>query len=115
MLGDLGNLFIQAVAVPGIWDTQCGFKAFTQEAAEQIFFVARVDRWAFDIEALALAQHFRYRIGLVPAYWIDEEGTHVRSLDYITTLLETVRIRWNLFSGSYGRRSSVAHKADVAG
>ncbi len=101
LLGNTGNLFIQLVAVPGIWDTQCGFKAFTAEAAEQIFSVARIDGWGFDIEALALARQFGYRIAVIPARWIDHAETHVRTWNYVTTLLETIRVRWNLWSGAY--------------
>lgn len=102
-LGNAANLFIQLMAVPGIWDTQCGFKAFTAAAAERIFGVATVDGWAFDIEALALARRYRCRIGIVPAYWVNNEGSHVRSLDYVRTLLETLKIRWNLLTGRYPR------------
>ncbi len=100
-LGNAGNLFIQFVAVPGIWDTQCGFKAFTAEAAEQIFRVARIDGWGFDIEALALARHFGFRIAVIAAHWIDNAETHVRIWNYLTTLLETVHVRWNLMAGAY--------------
>ncbi len=100
-LGNSGNLFIQIVAVPGIWDTQCGFKAFTAEAAKQIFSVARIDGWGFDIEALALARRLGYRIAIVPARWIDHAETHVKSWNYLTTLLETIHVRWNLITGVY--------------
>lgn len=100
-LGNAGNLFIQVVAVPGIWDTQCGFKAFTAEAAEKIFNVARIDGWGFDIEALALARQFGYRIGIIGARWIDHAETHVRTWNYVTTLLETLHVRWYLMSGAY--------------
>ena len=93
LLGNLGNLFIQIVAVPGIWDTQCGFKAFTAESATAIFPHTTIDRWAFDIEALALARRFDYNIGIVPAHWIDAEGTHVKTSDYIDTIWQTVKIR----------------------
>lgn len=100
-LGNAGNLFIQFVAVPGIWDTQCGFKAFTADAAEQIFGVARIDGWGFDIEALALARENGYRIAIIAARWIDHAETHVRTWNYLTTLLETIHVRWNLISGAY--------------
>lgn len=100
-LGNAGNLFIQFVAVPGIWDTQCGFKAFTAEAAERIFSVARIDGWGFDIEALALARQLGYRIAIIGAHWIDHAETHVRTWNYVTTLLETLHVRWNLMSGAY--------------
>lgn len=100
-LGNTGNLFIQFFAVPGIWDTQCGFKAFTADAAEKIFGVAKIDGWGFDIEALALARHFGYRIAVIAARWIDHAETHVRTWNYVTTLLETIQVRWNLISGTY--------------
>jgi len=55
-IGRLGNRIVQIAAVPGIWDTQCGFKAFRAEAAERIFAQTTIERWGFDIEVLALAQ-----------------------------------------------------------
>lgn len=106
ILGNLGNLFIQAVAVPGIWDTQCGFKAFTQEAAEQIFPVTRIDRWGFDTEVLALARHFNYSTNIVAAYWIDAEGTHIKFTDYFQTIWEPIKIRYNLITGVYERQNN---------
>ena len=105
LLGNAGNLFIQLVAVPGIWDTQCGFKAFTAPAAEEVFGAAQIDGWAFDIEALALARRFGYDIAVVPARWVDDADTHVRPWDYIATLVETVKIRWNLLMGNYNHET----------
>jgi dolichyl-phosphate beta-glucosyltransferase len=100
-LGNTANLLIQVVAVPGIWDTQCGFKAFTAPAAAHIFSLAQIDRWGFDIEALALGRRFGYEIGVVGAYWVNREGTHVRPVDYFKTLGDTFRTRWNLMTGVY--------------
>lgn len=103
LLGNLGNLLIQIIAVRGIWDTQCGFKAFTAEAAEQIFSVARINGWGFDIEALALARRFGHRVEVIPAHWVDDADTHVRIWNYFDTLLETLKVRWNLLTGAYTR------------
>ncbi len=103
LLGDLGNLFIQIVAVRGIWDTQCGFKAFRKGAAQKIFSVAKIDRWGFDIEALALARKFGFRMSVVPAHWINDEASHVKLSGYIGVLVETVKIRWWLIRGAYDR------------
>lgn len=100
-LGNLGNLFIQIVAVPGIWDTQCGFKAFRAAAAEKIFTISRIERWGFDMEALALARRFGYKIEVVGANWVDEPNTHVTKLDYIRSLTEAVKVRWHLLTGGY--------------
>lgn len=102
LMGDLGNLFIQVMAVPGIWDTQCGFKAFSAESAEQIFSVAHINRWGFDIEALALARRNGRRIKVVPANWVDDADTHVSLRNYLDTFWETIKVRWYLSTGKYG-------------
>ena len=103
-LGNLGNLLIQILVVPGIWDTRCGFKAFTATAAEQVFSVARMDGWSIDDEALALARRFGHNIAVIGADWIDAEGTHVSRLDYFKNIWEAVHIRWNLMTGVYNSR-----------
>lgn len=101
-LGNAGNLVIQVLAVPGIWDTQCGFKAFTETAAGKIFTTAQIERWAFDMETLAIAQRNRYKIGIVPAYWVNDEDTHVTSWNYVESLWEAVKLRVRLLRGVYG-------------
>ncbi|MBI2454365.1 MAG: glycosyltransferase family 2 protein [Parcubacteria group bacterium] len=101
LLGDLGNLFIQFLVVPGIWDTQNGFKGFTAEAAQKIFSKAVINRWAFDVEALGLARKFGYKIGLIPVYWENDTQSHVKLSGYINALWETVKIWWGLRTGKY--------------
>ena len=100
-IGRLGNRIVQIAAVPGIWDTQCGFKAFRAEAAERIFSQTTVDRWGFDIEVLALAQRLKYKIGIVPALWLNDDRSHVRMLDYLHVLGDTFTVRRNLQTGKY--------------
>lgn len=100
-LGNLGNLFIQLVAVPGIWDTQNGFKGFTAKAAEDIFSRAKINRFAFDIEVLALGRKLGYRIGIIPIIWRNDPKSHVKFSSYFQVLWETVRIRLNLLLGKY--------------
>lgn len=101
MLRGAGNLFIQTVAVPGVWDTQCGFKAFSKLLAEQIFPVCKIDGWGFDVETLALARHLNSRIGIVPARWSNRPGTHLRPAHYFDVLCETIKVRWSLTTGVY--------------
>lgn len=101
LLGKLGNLFVQLVAVRGIWDTQCGFKAFRDRAAEKIFCQTIIDGWGFDVEALALARALNYRIGIVPACWINAPRSHVKFSGYLEVLWETVKVRQNLTSRKY--------------
>lgn len=103
MLGNLGNLYVQIIAVRGVWDTQCGFKAFTAGAAERIFKVSRIDRWGFDIEALALARMFGYRIGIVPAHWVNDPRSHVKLSSYISVLWETTKVGYWVRFGKYSK------------
>lgn len=102
--GKIGNFIIQLLVLPGIWDTQCGFKAFTEEAALKIFPIAKIDRWGFDIEALALAKYFGFSIKELPVHWINDIFSHVKASAYLQVLVETLKIRWWLwnFDKSYG-------------
>ena len=100
-IGRLGNRIVQIAAVPGIWDTQCGFKAFRAEAAERIFSQTTLDRWGFDIEVLALAQRLKYKIGIVPARWLNDDRSHVRMSDYLHVLGDTFTVRRNFLTGKY--------------
>ena len=106
-LGNAGNLLIQALVVPGIWDTRCGFKAFTSQAATKVFSVAQMNGWSYDDEALALARRFGYEIKIIPADWQDAAGTHVTKLDYLKNVWEAVHIRWNLLTGVYARQEKL--------
>jgi dolichyl-phosphate beta-glucosyltransferase len=108
MLGNFGNIFIQAVAVPGIWDTQCGFKAFTEQATRKVFPLAQIDRYGFDIEILALARRSDLKIGIVPAFWIDDAETHLKLADYLATFFEVVKVRWKLIRGGYENHDNLS-------
>ncbi|MBL7155397.1 MAG: glycosyltransferase family 2 protein [Candidatus Portnoybacteria bacterium] len=100
-LGNMGNLLIQLLAVPGIWDTQCGFKVFRADVAENIFKRCKMDRWALDIEALALARKFKYKIGIIPVYWVNNPESRVGIKGYFITFRELFKIKWNLIRGKY--------------
>jgi glycosyltransferase involved in cell wall biosynthesis len=99
--GRVGNLIVQLLAVPGIWDTQCGFKAFRADVAERIFSDTKIEGWGFDIEVLALARAFNYKIGIIPAHWVNDARSHVRWFDYLRVLGDTLRVRANLRARKY--------------
>lgn len=103
LFGIMGNLFIQLVAVPGIGDTQRGFKIVNAEVADKVFPKMIIDRWGFDIEMLALARKFGYKIKEFPITWKNDPNTssHPRLSAYFQVLTETVKIRWNLMTGRY--------------
>ena len=101
-LGNIGNLLIQIVAVPGIWDTQCGFKCFASQAAEDIFKRAKIDRWGFDIEMLALAKKLKHKIGIIGINWKNDPNSTVKLSGYLKTFGELFKIKWNLITKKYG-------------
>ena len=101
LLGKISNLLIQIVAVPGIWDTQCGFKLLNRRAAESVFSRARIDRWGFDIELLALGRKLGFRIKEVPIVWVNDAASHVTMAGYLNTFRELAKVRINLMTGKY--------------
>ncbi|MBU2219664.1 hypothetical protein KJ665_00790, partial [Patescibacteria group bacterium] len=101
LLGNMGNILIQVFAVWGIWDTQCGFKAFSAEAAKAVFSKSKIDRWGFDIEALALARKLKYKIEVVPVYWINDPHSKVSLKGYLMTFKELFQVWWWLVRDVY--------------
>ena len=99
--GKLGNIFIQLLLLPGLPDTQCGFKAFTADATERIFKLSKIDGWAFDVEILALAKKMNYRIKEIPVRWVNDIHSHVRASTYLKFFGETIKIRWWLWNKKY--------------
>jgi glycosyltransferase involved in cell wall biosynthesis len=100
----LANRVIQRSLVPGVRDTQCGFKAFTAEAALDLFRVARIDGWAFDLEVLALAKRRDFTIAEVGVEWKDDNRSRVSPVkDMINVCKEALTIRRNLKAGVYNQ------------
>jgi dolichyl-phosphate beta-glucosyltransferase len=98
----LANSLVQRSLVPGVRDTQCGFKAFTAEAARDLFRLGRIDGWAFDLEILALARRAGYGIAEVGVEWTDDRRSRVNPLtDMWKVVREAMTIRKNLRHGVY--------------
>lgn len=104
IFGRLANLLIQIILLPGIRDTQCGFKAFRREAALRIFKKQKIVAWGFDIEVLALARHLGYKIKEAPIVWYNAPESKVSFLNYFSTFWELLRIRWNLYKERYNEK-----------
>lgn len=105
--GRIGNRIIQWLAVPGIGDTQCGFKCFSEEAADRIFRSARIDRWGFDVEALALARKFGFTIREIPVVWVNDLRSRVSANAYISTLGDVIRVWWWIKKGRYSEERPI--------
>lgn len=76
-------------------DTQCGFKLFDGETARELFRQARIDRFAYDVEILALAKKRGYRVAEVPIKWLNDPKSKVRPVrDSLQMLVDLIRIRF---------------------
>lgn len=92
-LGRLANRLIQRFVLPGIQDTQRGFKVFTGEASDAVFRRCTSNGWAFDVEALALAQGLGYHVLEVPVNWEHRDDSRVTPGAYVWTLFDLARIK----------------------
>jgi dolichyl-phosphate beta-glucosyltransferase len=93
-MGKLFNRFVRILLVGGIRDTQCGFKLFSREAAQGIFTRARIDRFAYDVEALVLARRLGYAIAEVPVLWFNSPDSKVSLMSGAQAYLDLLRIRF---------------------
>jgi dolichyl-phosphate beta-glucosyltransferase len=95
LLGKTGNLLVRFLAVPGIRDTQCGFKLFRGDVARDLFRRARIDGFAYDMEILYLAQQRGLAIAEVPVLWFNSPDSRVSLFrDALPTLWDLLRLRW---------------------
>ena len=86
-------------------DTQCGFKAFTREAARTVFQLQSIERWGFDPEILFIAIKRGYRIKEVAVSWAHDERSRMSYLrDGIQMLQEIAIIRWKSLTGQYTKK-----------
>ena len=95
VMGRLFNLFVSCLAVPGLADTQCGFKCFRGETAEDLFPRLTIDGFAFDVELLHLARKLGRSFSEVGIDWYYRPQSKVRPLqDSLTMTLDLIKIRW---------------------
>jgi len=110
LFGRIFNLLLRLTLGLPFKDTQCGFKAFTQPAAQAIFPLQRIERWGFDPEILFLARKFGFKVQEIPVLWGHSGGTRIHPLrDGSRMFLETLHVRWNDWTGKY--RSTAAGQA----
>ena len=101
LLSRMSNLLIQFLAVPGIKDTQLGFKAFTSKAAKDIFPLVTIIRWGFDMEVLTVARAKGYKIKEVGVSWTEHGGGHVPLKAYVESLVDLFKIKLRSMAGRY--------------
>jgi dolichyl-phosphate beta-glucosyltransferase len=102
VMGRVFNRLVQAVAVPGIRDTQCGFKAFRRMAALDLFGQQTVTGWGFDVELLFLARRYGYIVEELGIDWYFDADTRVRpGIDTLQMLREVATVRLRSLRGRY--------------
>jgi hypothetical protein len=86
-------------------DTQCGLKAFTKKAAQEVFSRQKIERWGFDPEVLFIARKCKYKIAEIPVTWAHDDRSKINPiLDGIKMFGEVLKIRWNSLTGKYSAR-----------
>ena len=102
VLGRAFNLALKVVLGLSFKDTQCGFKAFKQQAARDIFGRQVIRRWGFDPEILFLARQLGYKTKEIPVAWAHDERSKINPIiDGMSMLLDMFRVRWNSVLGKY--------------
>lgn len=102
--GRVINRIIQWLALPGLQDTQCGFKCFRAAVAEDLFRRLTLSGWSFDVEVLFLARRAGYRIVEVPITWYYNPQSKLNLVrDTLQMILDVLRVRSNAWRGVYDR------------
>jgi len=95
MMGRVYNRIVQLLVLPGLHDTQCGFKVFTGEAAVACFTPLHTPRFGFDAEVLLRARRNGWTVTEVPVRWSHMEDSRVSALrDSVVVLLDLIRLRF---------------------
>jgi dolichyl-phosphate beta-glucosyltransferase len=106
LMGRVFNLIVRVLAIPGIQDTQCGFKVFRRQVARDVFALQTIDGWGFDVEVLFIALKHGYKLIEMPITWYYKPQTKISPLrDSINMVLEVMRVRWNGWRGKYDRKN----------
>lgn len=100
--GRVFNFIVRVMALPGLQDTQCGFKCFRAEVAEKVFPLQTMAGWAFDVEVLFIARRKGYRIVDIPIPWYFNADSRVRLIrDSFRMFFDLLTIRLNAIRGKY--------------
>jgi dolichyl-phosphate beta-glucosyltransferase len=104
LMGRVFNAIVRLFAVPDLQDTQCGFKMFRAEVAENLFPLQTMNGWSFDVEILYAARHWGYTIVEVPIHWYYKNNTRIHPIhDSLDMFAEVFKIRRNGQRGLYKR------------
>ena len=113
VVGRIFNLIVQAAALPGIRDTQCGFKLLSAGAVQALFPHATIDGFAFDVELLFLARSAGFGVREVGIEWHARADSRVSLWRGTSAFADVVRVRWNAWRGVYRGLPSAAAQVAI--
>lgn len=106
IIGKIFSILVKVFGLSNINDTQCGFKAFRAEVAQEIFKKSKIRRFAFDVEILCIANINGYKAREVPVKWTNNEDSRVTFNSIFGMFIDIIKIRYYLSSGGYGKKNS---------
>ena len=102
LIGRAFNWLVRILLLPGLNDTQCGFKLFREDAANAIFPRLTIFGWTFDVEALFIARKLGFKIVEIPIHWHHHPQSTVKVLrDSFQMGIDLLKIRLNDLRGRY--------------
>lgn len=102
LIGRVFNYLVRLLVLPGLQDTQCGFKCFSAEAVEKIFPKQTLEGWSFDVEVLTIARELGFEVVEVPITWTFQAGSRMSILsDSWRMFKDLLLIRSNKRKGQY--------------
>jgi len=102
LIGRVFNWMVRLIVLPGLQDTQCGFKCFRADVVEKVFPLVTITGWTFDVEALFIARRLGYAIKEIPIPWYYYKHSNIRVFrDSLQMGSDLIKIRWNAITGKY--------------
>jgi dolichyl-phosphate beta-glucosyltransferase len=106
LIGRVFNAHVRVFALPGITDTQCGFKLFSAQAADALFPRLTIPGFAFDVELLVLARRAGFDVREAGIVWHGRTDSRVAVSRGAAAFADVLRVAWNAWTGRYGPRTS---------
>ena len=107
LIGRVYNFLVRLIVLPGLQDTQCGFKCFSAEAAQAIFPLQRLEGWSFDVEVLTIARQLGFEIAEVPITWHYQSGSRMHLIQ------DSLQMAKDLFTIRQQRKKGLYHAPKV--
>ena len=102
LIGRIYNFWVKLFLISDFLDTQCGFKAFTEHAANKIFPLQKLEGFGFDVEILVIAHLNKLKTKELPIEWYHNEDSKVNPIrDSIKMFVDTIKIKAGIYRGKY--------------